>query len=60
MVSSIKEIICEPGREAATYRLTIREKDYLQDLIYLFRKKGVKISENTLIRISINYIIRNH
>ena len=60
IISSINEGIQEIGRVAATYRLTKWEKEHLQDLIYHFRKESVKVSENSLIRISINYIINDH
>jgi len=45
------------GKEAATYRLTKKEKQALLEIIYTYRSQGTKISENEIARIAINYLI---
>ena len=45
------------GKEAATYRLTKKEKQELFEIIYTYRSQGTKISENEIARIAINYLI---
>jgi len=45
------------GKEAATYRLTKKEKQELLEIIFNYRSQGTKISENEIARIAINYLI---
>ena len=45
------------GKEAATYRLTKKEKQDLLEIIFAYRSQGTKISENEIARIAINTLI---
>lgn len=60
MVLSVMGLIHEIGTEAITHRFSKREKQKILELMYKFRNKGVKISENLFVRISINYMLQNH
>lgn len=60
LVKDIKWKIREFGREASTYRLSLEEKNSIIEVIYDFRKKKVRISENDVIRIAIRFLIYDH
>jgi hypothetical protein len=53
---SVKQI----GKEAATHRFTIEEKNELADIEYTYKRQGIKTSENELTRIAINYFIEDY
>jgi hypothetical protein len=45
------------GKEAATYRFTQEEKRALSSIVYAYKERGVKTSENEITRIALNYLI---
>jgi hypothetical protein len=53
---SVKQI----GKEAATHRFTIEEKNELADIEYTYKRQGIKTSENEITRIAINYFIEDY
>ena len=59
-VSEIKKAIKIIGKEAATHRLSQSEKRAIYEIIYHFRLSGIRVSENEITRIAINYIIINY
>jgi hypothetical protein len=56
-VELVRKAVKSVGKEAATYRLTKKEKQELLEIIYAYRSQGTKISENEIARIAINYLI---
>jgi hypothetical protein len=56
-IELIRKAVKSVGKEAATYRLTKKEKQELFEIIYAYRSQGTKISENEIARIAINYLI---
>lgn len=48
------------GKEASTYRLTKEEKRKLAKIIYKFRLKEKVLTENIIIRLSLNYIYHDY
>ena len=53
---SVKQI----GKEAATHRFTLEEKNQLADIEYTYKRQGIRTSENEITRISINYFIEDY
>src|SRR3989337_460879 len=53
---SVKQI----GKEAATHRFTIEEKNELADIEYTYKRQGIKTSENEITRIAINYFVEDY
>ena len=53
---SVKQI----GKEAATHRFTIDEKNLLADIEYTYKRQGIRTSENEITRIAINYFIEDY
>jgi hypothetical protein len=49
---SVKQI----GKEAATHRFTLEEKNELADIEYTYKRQGIRTSENEITRIAINYL----
>jgi hypothetical protein len=57
VISSITESILMVGKEAATYRLTLNEKRKLAEIIYTLKMKNLRVTENEIIRIALNFIL---
>jgi hypothetical protein len=53
---SVKQI----GKEAATHRFTLEEKNELADIEYTYKRQGIRTSENEITRIAINYFIEEY
>ena len=48
------------GKEAATHRFTLEEKNKLADIEYTYRRQGIRTSENEITRIAINYFAEDY
>jgi hypothetical protein len=60
MIAFIRKAVREIGREPTTLRLTPEEKNQLADLVYTYKRQGVKTSENELCRIAINFLLEDY
>jgi hypothetical protein len=60
VIDLIRKAVKEVGKEAATHRFTITEKKELADLIYTYKNRGFKTTENEIARISVNFIVEDH
>jgi len=60
MVETIRKAVKVIGKEAATYRFTRDEKKALAETIYAFRLRDIRISENEIARIAINFLFSDH
>lgn len=60
MIDPVRKAVKEVGKEAATHRFTITEKKELADLIYTYKNRGIKTTENEIARISVNFIIEDY
>jgi len=56
----VRKAVKQIGKEAATHRFTIEEKNYLADIEYTYKRHGIKTSENEITRIAINYFIEEY
>ena len=59
MIATITKSIRETGKEVCTYRLTQKEKTALVEIIYHFRMRNCRLSENEIARIAINFLIED-
>lgn len=60
MVEAVRKAVKQIGREPATQRLTLEEKQALDDIEYSYKRQGIKTSANEIIRIATNYIVREY
>jgi hypothetical protein len=56
----VRKAVRQIGKEAATHRFTIDEKNSLADIEYTYRRQGIRTSENEITRIAINYFIEDY
>ena len=56
----IQARVAEFGKEAATYRFTATEKQALSKLIYAYRGRGLRTTENEVVRIALNALLQEH
>ncbi len=59
-IELVRKAVKEFGKEAATHRFTPDEKKEIADLIYTYKSRGVKTSENEIARIAINFIVADN
>ncbi len=57
---AIRKAVKTPGREVTYLRLTKEEKDQLSDIIYSYKRLGIKTSETEIGRIAMNYIVEDY
>lgn len=56
-IEHIRKAVKEVGREVTFVRLTREEKQQLADIVYTYKRQGVKTSENEVGRIAINALL---
>ena len=56
-LEKIRKALKSFGKESATHRFTKREKRAISELIYAYKKKDVRTSENEITRIAVNFIV---
>ena len=56
----VRKAVKQIGKEAATHRFTLDEKNLLADIEYTYKRKGIRTSENEITRIAINYFIGDY
>jgi hypothetical protein len=57
---AIRKSVKQIGKEAATHRFTLDEKNLLADIEYTYKRQGIRTSENEITRIAINYFIEEY
>jgi len=60
MVEVVRKSVKEFGKEAATHRFTLEEKKAVADIIYAYKGRSIKTSENEIARIAINFVINDY
>jgi hypothetical protein len=60
IIELVRKAVKELGKEAATHRFTIAEKNAIADIIYTYKSHGVRTSENEIARIAVNFIIEDY
>lgn len=59
MIANIARSVRDIGKEVSTYRLTPQEKTALVEIIYYYRMRNYRLSENEIARIAINLMIED-
>lgn len=59
-VELVRKAVKEIGKEAATHRFTEAEKKEIADIIYTYKNRGVKTSENEITRIAVNFLFEDY
>lgn len=60
LLADIRRTVKVQGKEVSYVRLTQEEKNQLSDIIYSYKRQGVKTSETEISRIAINYLIEEY
>jgi outer membrane biosynthesis protein TonB len=60
LVEEVRKAVGQFGKEPATQRLTTEEKDAISDIEYSYKRQGIETSGNEIIRIALNYLIREY
>ena len=60
MVESVRKSVKEFGKEAATHRFTLEEKKAIADIVYTYKRRNIKTSENEITRIGVNFLVQDH
>src|SRR3712207_6681009 len=56
----VRKAVKQIGKEAATHRFTLDEKNHLADIEYTYKRQGIRTSENEITRIAINYFVEDY
>ncbi|MGB8646091.1 MAG: hypothetical protein WCF84_12700 [Anaerolineae bacterium] len=59
-IDSIRKTVKVIGKEISFLRLTAEEKNQLADIVYTYKREGVKLSENEVNRIAINLLLADY
>lgn len=59
-IELVRKAVKEFGKEAATHRFTEAEKKEIADLIYTYKNRGIRTSENEVTRIAVNFITEDY
>lgn len=60
IIETVRKAVREFGKEAATHRFTVAEKQAIADIIYTYRQRKIKTNENEVARIAINYLVADY
>ncbi|MCS7002826.1 MAG: hypothetical protein NZ518_08255 [Dehalococcoidia bacterium] len=60
LIEQLRKTVKATGREVSFVRLTMAEKEELIDVLYEFRKRGMKTTENEVNRIAMNYLLLDY
>ena len=60
ILEAVRKAVKQVGKEAATQRLTLEEKQNLKTIEYTYMQQGILTSSNEIIRIATNYVVRDH
>jgi hypothetical protein len=59
-VEAIRRAVKQIGKEAATHRFTVAEKQEIANIVFSYKNKGLYTSENEISRVAINFIIEDY
>ena len=60
VIEQLRKTVKALGKEVAFTRITPEEKARLADIVYTYKRQGIKTSENEINRIAINYLIQDY
>ena len=59
-IETVRKAVKVLGKEAATHRFTIEEKHAIADLVYAYKRRGIRTSENEITRIAVNFVLQDN
>jgi hypothetical protein len=59
-LEAIRKAVKQLGKEAAVYRFTPEEKKALRAIVYTYKSRGIRTSENEITRIAINFLVADY
>jgi hypothetical protein len=60
VIEEVRKALRKFGKEAATHRFTLEEKQAIAEIIFKFRQENIRTSENEITRIAINWLIYDY
>ena len=60
MIEAVRKAVKQTGKEPATQRLTLEEKQALRAIEFTYGQQGVMTSGNEIIRIGMNFILKDY
>lgn len=60
VIEMIRKAVKQVGREGQVFRLSLEEKRELADIVYTYKREGVRTSENEVCRIAIIYLLHDY
>jgi len=60
VIEAIRRVVKVPGKEVSFVRLTPDEKGHLADIVYTYKRRGRKTTENEINRIAVNFILEDY
>jgi hypothetical protein len=60
IIELVRKAVKKLGKEAATHRFTQDEKKAIAEVIFTYKNRGVRTSENEITRIAVNFIIQDY
>jgi len=60
LIEEIRKTVKATGKEVSFVRLTPEEKHLLVDIVYTYKRQGVRTSENEINRIAVNYLLLDY
>jgi hypothetical protein len=60
LVSRLREAVKPLGKEGATHRFTSAEKASLAEIVYHYHRRGLRTSENEIVRTAIHWLLEDH
>ena len=60
LVSRLREAVKPLGKEGATHRFTPAEKASLAEIVYQYHCRGLRTSENEIVRTAIHWLLEDH
>jgi hypothetical protein len=60
IIETIRKEVKQIGKEPATQRLTLKEKQDLKEIEFNYQKEGIRTSANEIIRIAMNYLVNDY
>jgi hypothetical protein len=59
-IETIRKAVKRLGKEATFCRFTEEEKNALGDIVYTYKRSGIRTSENEVVRIAVNWLLANY
>jgi hypothetical protein len=59
-IEMIRKAVKQLGKESTFSRFTRAEKDALGDVVYHYKRNGIRTSENEVIRIAVNWLLEDY